>query len=439
MPLFMRQIGIGIAGFGTIGVGVYKHLTGNHRLLCERLGLDLTVKKIADLDIDTPRTVTPPRSILCRDWQELIDDPQVQVVVELMGGIKNPYKFVMAALEKGKIVVTANKALLAEHGKEIFAVAAQKRVPIFFEAAAAGGVPIIKALKEAFVANHIRSMHGIINGTSNYILTRMTQAGLGFDEALKEAQAAGYAEADPTLDVNGWDAAHKAIILASLAYGFWVNSADIHVEGIQNITAADIEFAEKMGYKIKLLAVIKSDETCTENCPVEVRVHPTLVPESHVLASVNGVFNAIAVHGDVVGETLFYGRGAGQDATASAVISDLAEAAVALETPRPNFGFVPHGLYGRCKPISEVITPYYLRLAVIDRTGVLALITGILSGEQIGISSVIQPEAHEEETVPLVLMLHNAAQAQMTRAIEKIAALDCVKRPPQVLRVETFA
>lgn len=439
MPFLMRQIGIGIAGFGTIGVGVYKHLVGNQRLLTERLGLELAVKKIADLDIDRPRTPMPPRELFTTNWQELIDDPEVQVVVELMGGIKVPYQFVMAALNKGKIVVTANKALLAEHGKEIFATAAEKRIPIFFEAAAAGGVPIIKALKEAFVANHIRSMHGIINGTSNYILTRMTQSGLGFEEALKEAQAAGYAEADPTLDINGWDAAHKAIILASLAYGFWVDTKDIHVEGIQSITAADIEFAEKMGYKIKLLAVIKSDEKCTENCPVEVRVHPTLVPKDHVLASVNGVFNAIAVHGDVVGETLFYGRGAGQDATASAVISDLAEAAVALETPRPNFGFVPHGLYGSCKPIDDVVTSYYMRLAVVDRPGVLALITGILSDEQIGISSVIQPEAQEEETVPLVLMLHHAAQGQMNRAAGKIAALDCVKRPPQVLRVETFA
>ena len=439
MPFFMRHIGIGIAGFGTIGVGVYKHLVGNRRLLTERLGLELTVKKIADLDITRPRTPMPPASLFTTDWHDLINDPEVQIVVELMGGIKIPYQFVMAALEKGKIVVTANKALLAEHGKEIFALAAEKRVPVFFEAAAAGGVPIIKALKEAFVANHIRSMHGIINGTSNYILTRMTQAGLGFEEALKEAQAAGYAEADPTLDINGWDAAHKAIILASLAYGFWVEGKDIHVEGIQNVTAEDIEFAQKLGYKIKLLAVIKSDESCTENCPVEVRVHPTLVPESHVLASVNGVFNAIAVHGDVVGETLFYGRGAGQDATASAVISDLAEAAIALETPRPNFGFVPHGLYGSCIPINDVVTPYYMRLAVVDRPGVLALITGILSEEAIGISSVIQPEAHEEETVPLVLMLHAAPQGRMNRATEKIAALDCVKRPPQVLRVETFA
>ncbi|XHR28128.1 MAG: homoserine dehydrogenase [Chthoniobacteraceae bacterium] len=435
----MRKIGIGIAGLGTIGLGVYKHLEGNRRLLTERLGLELTVTKIADLDPERPRTPMPPRELFTSDWHDLIDDPEVQVVVELMGGIKVPYDFVTAALEKGKIVVTANKALLAERGKEIFALAAEKRVPVFYEAAAAGGVPIIKALKEAFVANHIRSMHGIINGTSNYILTRMSQAGLSFEAALKEAQSAGYAEADPTLDINGWDAAHKAIILASLAYGFWVDTKDIHVEGIQGITAADIEFAEKLGYKIKLLGVVKSDEKCVENCKIEVRVHPTLIPKDHVLASVNGVFNAVAVNGDVVGETLFYGRGAGQDATASAVISDIAEAAVALEIPRPNFGFVPHGLYAGCKPIDEVITPYYLRLAVVDRPGVLALITGILSEEQIGISSVIQPESSEEQTVPLVLMLHSAAQGRMNRAAEKIAALDCVQCPPQVLRVETFA
>lgn len=433
----MRQVGIGIAGFGTIGVGVYKHLVGNRRLLSERLGLELTVKKIADLDTTRPRTPMPPAEIFTNNWRDLIDDPEVDIVVELMGGVKVPYEFFKAALEKGKMVVTANKALLAEKGKELFALAAAKRVPIFFEAAAAGGVPIIKALKEAFVANHIRSMHGIVNGTSNYILTRMSQAGLGFDEALKEAQALGYAEADPTLDVNGWDAAHKAIILASLAYGFWVDGKDIHVEGIQNVTAEDIAFAQKLGYKIKLLAVIKAAENCTENCPVQVRVHPTLVPESHVLASVNGVFNAIAVDGDVVGETLFYGRGAGQDATASAVISDLAEAAVALTTPRPNFGFVPHGLYGGCTPIEDVVSPYYLRLSVADRPGVLALIAGILSEEEIGISSVIQPEARE--TVPLVLMLHAAPQGRMNRAAAKIAALDCVQGQPQVLRVETFA
>ena len=440
----MRQIGIGIAGFGTIGAGVYKHLVGNRRLLCERLGLELAVRKIADLDHERPRPLMPPPSMLTKRWEDIIEDPEVQIAVELMGGIKLPLQFVLAAIEKGKIVVTANKALLAEHGAEIFKAATEKNVPIFFEAAVAGGVPIIKSLREAFVANHIRSIHGIVNGTSNYILTRMSQAGLGFAEALAEAQAAGYAEANPALDINGWDAAHKAIILASLAYGFWVNGKEIHVEGIESITAADIEFAEKMGYRIKLLAVIKADGNCGESvaqgeCPIEVRVHPTLVPQSHVLASVNGVFNAIAVHGDVVGETLFYGRGAGQDATASAVISDLAEAAVALETPRPNCGFQPHGLYGKCKPIDEIVSQYYLRLSVVDRPGVLAKVAGILAERLIGISSVIQPEAHQGESVPLVLMVHDASQGRMNDAIREIAALECVKGAPQVLRVETFA
>ena len=440
----MRQIGIGIAGLGTIGAGVYKHLVGNRRLLCERLGLELAVRKIADLDHDRPRPVMPPKSMFTSRWEDIIEDPEVQIAVELMGGTKIPLQFVLAAIEKGKIVVTANKALLAEHGAEIFRAATAKNVPIFFEAAVAGGVPIIKSLREAFVANHIRSIHGLVNGTSNYILTRMSQAGLGFAEALAEAQAAGYAEANPALDINGWDAAHKAIILASLAYGFWVNGKDIHVEGIESITAADIEFAEKLGYKIKLLAVIKADGSCeepgsAEQCPIEVRVHPTLVPKEHVLASVNGVFNAIAVHGDVVGETLFYGRGAGQDATASAVISDLAEAAVALETPRLNCGFQSHGLYGRCKPIDQIVSQYYLRLSVVDKPGVLAEIASILAGHQIGISSMIQPEGHEGEAVPLVLMVHDATQGRMNAAIHEIDELDSVKRPAQVIRVEIFS
>ena len=440
----MKKIGIGIAGFGTIGGGVYKHLVGNRTLLSERLGLELAVLRIADLDHERPRPLMPPPGMLTKRWEDLIEDPEINVVVELMGGVNLPLKFVMAAIEHGKIVVTANKALLAEHGAAIFQAATEKNVPIFFEAAVAGGVPIIKSIREAFVANHIRSIHGIVNGTSNYILTRMSQSGLGFAEALAEAQAAGYAEADPALDINGWDAAHKAIILASLAYGFWVDGKNIHVEGIEKITAADIEFAQKLGYAIKLLAVIKAGQNCdevgaSEKCPIEVRVHPTLVPKSHVLASVNGVFNAIAVHGDVVGETLFYGRGAGQDATASAVISDLAEAAVALQSPRPNCGFTPHGLYGQCKPISEIVSQYYLRLSVIDRPGVLARIASILAAHEIGISSVIQPEAHEGDSIPLVLMVHDASQGRMNAAICEIAAYESVKRTPQVIRVEPFA
>jgi homoserine dehydrogenase len=261
----------------------------------------------------------------------------------------------------------------------------------------------------------------------------MTDAGLGFADALAEAQAAGYAEADPALDVNGGDAAHKAIILASLAYGFWVPAEKIFVEGIEELTAQDICFAQRLGYRVKLLGIIKA-----MGGQVEVRVHPTLIPEKHVLASVNGVFNAMAVKGDVVGETLFYGRGAGQDATSSAVISDIAEAAQALLSPRRNLGFMPHGLYGTCKPLGEIISEYYLRLAVDDRPGVIAQIAGILGELRIGISSILQPESDEGEVVPLVLMIHRASHAQMSDALSRIRALDCVKKPPRMIRVEHF-
>ena len=429
----MQQIQIGLAGMGNVGAGVYKNLANNRVLLSGRLGLDLEIRKIAVRD-PAKHLATAPEELLTTRWQDLIEDDAIQVVVELMGGIHPALELIMGAIERGKIVVTGNKALLAEHGQAIFEAAARHKVPVFFEAAAAGGVPIIKALREAFIGNHILSMHGIINGTCNYILTRMTEAEMGFEEALQEAQAAGFAEADPTLDINGWDAAHKAIILASLAYGFWVGTDQVYVEGIEKITAADIRFAKQLGYRIKLLAIIKAGK----RSEIEVRVHPALIPQGHVLASVNGVFNAIAVHGDIVGETLFYGRGAGQDATSSAVISDLAEAALARMTPRSSYGFTPHGLYGTCKPIGQIVTQYYLRISVQDEPGVLAQVAGILGELQIGISSVIQPEEHEPDSVPLVLMVHTATNAQMSAAIDRIGKLPCVKRPPNMIRVETF-
>lgn len=434
LAVLMRQIGIGIAGFGTVGAGVYKHLCGNQRILRERLGMELTVRKVALRDPSRPRAVVPPSEMVTTNWEDLINDPAVEIIVELMGGIEEPLKLVMAAIEKGKIVVTANKALLAEHGEEIFRAADKRKVPVFFEAAVAGGVPIIKSLREAFIGSHIKSIHGIINGTSNYILTRMSDAGLGFAEALQEAQEAGFAEADPSLDVNGWDAAHKAIVLASLAYGFWVGPCAVEVEGIEAITATDIQFAKQLGYTIKLLAVVKADDQGA----VEVRVNPTLIPRKHVLANVSGVFNAVAVHGDIVGETLFYGRGAGQDPTSSAVISDLAEAAVALEIPRPHVGFTPHALYGKCKSPDDVVSSYYLRLSVLDRPGVLAQVAGVLAAQQIGISAMIQPEAQEEEATPLILMVHDTTKGRMNAAVQALGELECVKRTPRVLRVENF-
>ena len=434
-----RQIGIGIAGLGTVGAGVYKHLAA------KRLGLELSVRRatVRDLAKTRPGINAPlPEGMLTTRWQDLIEDPSIDIIVELMGGIDEPLALIRAAIEAGKVVVTGNKALLAEHGQEVFALAAEHRVPVFFEASTAGGIPIIKTIREALIANHIVSIHGIINGTSNYILTRMTDAGLDFAEALAEAQAQGYAEADPTLDVNGWDAAHKALILASLSYGFWVGTDQIFVEGIDKLTATDIRFADELGYRVKLLAIIKADASLGEggsNGGIEVRVHPTLIPKAHVLASVSGVFNAVAVRGDVVGETLFYGRGAGQDPTASAVISDLAEAAVALGGQHRTYGFTPHGLYGTCKPLEEIVSRYYLRLAVDDRPGVLAQVAGILGQHEIGISSVVQPETHDEAgRAQLVFMLDRASDGQMQRALRDILRMGCVMPPAALLRVEGF-
>lgn len=431
----MQQFGIGLAGLGNVGAGVFKHLTNSRALLRERLGFELTVRKVAVRDAQRERGFAIEAGLLTTRWQDLLDDPSIQIVVELMGGKEESLALILGAIERKKIVVTGNKALLAEHGREIFQAAEQHKVPVFFEAAVAGGIPIIKAIREAFIANHIQSIHGIINGTSNYILTRMSESGLSFREALAEAQAAGYAEADPTLDVNGGDASHKAIILASLAYGFWVPPNCMLIEGIDQLAATDIRFAHQLGYRIKLLGVIKADA----QGEIEVGVHPTLVPEKHVLASVNGVFNALAVKGDIVGETLFYGRGAGQDATSSAVISDLAEAGDALLSPRRNLGFMGHGLYGTCKAVERIVSEYYLRLSVEDRPGVIAQIAGILGELDIGISSILQPESEDEgSTVFLVLMIHRATHGQMHSALARINTLACVRRPARLLRVEHF-
>ena len=424
-----------MAGFGTVGAGVYKNLLRNGSLLEQRLGVQFEVRRIAVRDIQKVRDVEAPAGLFTTSPDDLLLDSSIEVVVELMGGIDVPLRFVKKAIQAGKIVVTGNKALLAEHGREIFELAREKRVPVFYEAAVAGGIPIIKSVREAFVGNRFEAIHGILNGTSNYILTRMTEEGADFEPVLADAQRLGYAEADPALDVNGWDAAHKAIILASLAYGFWIEPADVLVEGIEKVTAADIRFANELNYRIKLLASIKADEAGE----IEVRVVPTLIPKSHVLASVNGVFNAVAVRGDVVGDALFYGRGAGQDPTSSSVLADLAEAAAFLESPRACIGFTSHDLYGRCKPIDQTISKYYLRLGVEDRPGVLAQIAGTLAKADIGILSVIQPEGLVDGAVPLILTLHDAPYGPMKKTADEIAALPCVKGTPLLLHMEAFS
>ena len=431
----MQQVNLGMIGGGTVGGCVYQALHRNGGLLASRLGVRINLRTIAVKAFDEPRKVEIPERLMTTDWRALVRDPEVQVVAELAGGTTIAGEMVLAALKLGKPVVTANKALLSAHGEELFAAARKHGTNLYYEASVAGGIPIIKSLREGFVGNRVTHLYGIVNGTCNYILTRMQREGADFESVLQEAQRLGYAEAEPSLDVDGHDSLHKIGILASLAHGFWVQPEDIHVEGIRHITALDIRFAAQLGYTIKLLGIVKR-----LGQHVQVSVYPTLIPNGHVLSSVGGVFNAVLVRGDVVGDTLFYGRGAGQDATASAVLSDLADAALDLKfgTKRRIPPFVPHEREGAVLPIDEVVSRYYVRLGVVDRPGVMARVTAILGQARIGISSVIQPEGHEGKIVPLILMLHDAPNAAVRKALARIARLQVVKEKPALIRVETL-
>lgn len=430
----MNPLRAALAGTGTVGGGVWRHLQSSADVLRSRTGVEITINRVATRNLDKARQLGIPDSILGSDWRALVNDPEIDLVIELIGGTTEAYELIKSALENGKHVVTANKALLCAHGEELFALAAKKQRQLLFEASVAGGIPIIKALREGLIANRIIALHGIINGTCNYILSNMSERGIDYAEALADAKAKGYAEADESLDVDGHDAAHKAAILAAIAYGFWVPEGQLHTEGISKVSKLDIQFARKLGYEIKLLAVIKSDP----NGAVEVRVHPTLVPQKHVLASVSGVFNAIFVRGDVVGDTLFYGRGAGADATASAVLGDIAEIALSLPSPKKCRAVGTDALCPRLKTLDEIVSRYYVRLNVVDRPGVLAKVASVFAAHQIGISSVIQPEGHAGDHVPLIIMVHDAPEKKFAVALEEIARLDVIKDAPIRLRVEDF-
>jgi homoserine dehydrogenase len=431
----MQRVNLGIIGAGTVGGGVFKAIRQNGGLISSRLGVRLRIAQIAVRNVRQPRPVKIPRTLLTNDWTEVVRNPAVDVVVELMGGTTTARQVIRAALRLGKRVVTANKALLSAHGEELFEISRNFGGNLYYEASVAGGIPIIKVLREGLIGNRITRIYGIVNGTCNYILSRMKAEGADFREALAEAQRLGYAEAEPSLDIDGLDAAHKTGILASLAHGFWVNPDDVYVEGIRHLTRLDIQFATQLGYTVKLLGIVKKPEPgadaggrsgrCT---PVQVSVYPTLVPSGHVLASVNDVYNAI------------YGRGAGQDATASAVLSDVADAALDFKCGAKSriAPFVPHEHDGTVQPIGEVVTRYYVRLSVIDRPGTLARIAAILGRLNIGISSVFQPEGHEGESVPLILMIHDAPNAIVRKALSGIARLGAVKHPPMLIRVENF-
>ena len=430
----MKEIKIGLIGFGTVGTGMVRVLQDNAPLLEQRLGGRIRLHRIADIDLTRERGVQVPQEILTTDAEAVLSDPEIAICVELVGGIEPARTFILKAMESGKHVVTANKALLALHGAEIFDAAQAHGVRIGFEASVGGGIPIIRSLKEGLVANRIISLFAILNGTSNYILTRMTQEKKGFREVLKDAQRLGYAEADPFLDVEGVDTAHKLAILAALAFGIRVDLNDIFVEGISAITPLDIQYSSELGYRIKLLAIGKGDGE-----KIELRVHPTMLPSHHLLSTVEGVYNAIYISGDAVGPAMFYGQGAGALPTASAVVSDLVDLC----------GDIIKGIKGRgshlpvvasdegaVKAIDDVVTPCYLRFTALDRPGVLSTISGILGKHEISIASVIQKGRMIKGAVPIVMMTHEAKGRDIHRALDEINKLDIIRAQTTLIRVE---
>lgn len=427
------MINVGIIGFGIVGSGTAKVLLEHKDILRERLGFEINLKRIADLDIERDRGIKVPEGVLTTDVNMIFNDPDIQIVVELIGGIRPAKDFIMKAIQNGKHVVTANKALLATEGTDIFDAAYKAGVEVGFEASVAGAIPIIKVMKEGLVANRIKAVYGIINGTSNYILTKMTEEGVEFSDALKEAQKLGYAEADPTLDIEGIDTAHKLTILATLSYGIPLSYNSIHIEGISKISLQDIGFASELGYKVKLLAIAKESEG-----EIELRVHPTMLPKEYLISKVDGPFNAIYVEGDATGSTLYYGRGAGSVPTGSAVVSDIVD--IARNIQKNAIGRVPTipkiSRDTRIKKIDDVISKYYFRFSALDRPGVLSKISGILGNYNISIASVIQKGRKIGEAVPLVVLTHEAKEKDVRQAVNEIDQLSVVMDKTVFIRVE---
>ena len=436
----MKPINVGLLGIGTVGGGTFTVLTRNEAEITRRAGRPIIISVVADKDVALANKVAQGKARVTDDAFSVVNDPEVDIVIELIGGCGVAKELVLKAIENGKHVVTANKALLANHGNEIFAAAQKKGVIVAFEAAVAGGIPIIKAVREGLSANRIEWIAGIINGTTNFILSEMRDKGLPFDVVLKEAQRLGYAEADPTFDIEGVDAAHKITILSAIAFGIPVQFAKAHVEGISKLEADDIKYAEQLGYRIKLLGITKRKED-----GIELRVHPTLIPARRLIANVEGAMNAVLVQGDAVGSTLYYGKGAGAEPTASAVIADLVDVTrmhTADSAHRvPHLAFQPDALHNTpILPLSEVETGYYLRLRVEDKPGVLADITRIMADQQISIDAMIQREPCEgEDQTDIIMLTHVTREKYVDAAIAKIEMLPVVKRNVIRLRMEELA
>jgi homoserine dehydrogenase len=432
----MKEIQVGLIGLGTVGCGLVKVLQDNSEILQDRLGVPLKLKRVVDIDLARPRPVSLPKEVLSTQVEDILTDEEIGIVVELIGGMEPAKTFLLESMKRGKHVVTANKALLAVHGSELFAVAREQGVSIAFEAAVGGGIPLIRSLREGLIANRIGHIYGILNGTANYILTRMAREGTTFAEALGEAQAQGIAEADPRLDVDGADAAHKIAVLSSLAYCCEIDFEQIHIEGISQIDPSDIRFARDFGYQIKLLAISRSDGE-----RIEVRVHPTMIPQEHVLAKVEGAYNAVHISGDAVGDVMFYGLGAGMMPTGSAVVSDLLDLGRDLLAGR-GVRISPLACDGKAvkqreiKPMDELVINYYFRFSAVDRPGVLSKISGILGSHEISIASVIQKGRQVKGSVPLVMMTHEARERDVRLALAEIDELKVVTAPTRLIRVE---
>ena len=433
----MKPMNIGLLGIGTVGLGTYQVLNRNQEEIQRRAGRNIRISMVADIDVERARSLVGPDCVVVSDGRQIIANPEIDIVVELIGGYGIAYELVMAAIESGKHVVTANKALLAVHGTEIFEAAHRKGVMVAFEASVAGGIPIIKALREGLTANRIEWIAGIINGTTNFILSQMREKNWSFQQALEMAQSLGYAEADPTFDIQGIDAAHKASIMAAIAFGVRMPFKNAYIEGITQLQSQDIRFAEQLGYRIKLLGIAKQTPD-----GIELRIHPCLVPAKSIIANVEGAMNAVMVQADAVGTTLYYGKGAGSEPTASAVIADLVDI-TRLHTADP-LNRVPHLAFQpqemRDIPvlsIDQVLTAYYLRLGVADQAGVLASVTGILAEFNISIDAMLQQPSHNrEESTELIILTHQCPESQMNGALEKIQSLVTVIEPIIRIRKE---
>ena len=432
----MKDIKVGLIGFGTVGAGVVKLLSENAALIQQKLGARLTLKKVADLDVTTDRGVPVAPGLLTANVNEVLGDPEIAIVIELIGGYEPAKTFVLRAINAGKHVVTANKALLAVHGEEIYAAAAAQGVEVLFEPAVGGGIPVLSAIRGNLAANRFSTVLGILNGTCNYILTRMTEEGAEFATVLKTAQELGYAEADPTFDVEGIDTAHKLCLLVSLCFGTRVNLDEVHTEGISSLSPVDITFAREFGYKIKLLAIGKLDGDC-----IEARVHPTMIPLHYPLSDVDGVFNAVRLAGDFVGPVMFYGRGAGMNPTASAVVGELIDISrnilAGIGRRTAPLGYLDASVTTLpIKPMGEIVSKYYLRFSVVDRPKVLARISGVLGDHGISIESMIQTARSTRESVPIVIMTHEAREADVRAALAEIDSLDIITEKTNLIRIE---